>query len=428
MDYGLNERNLVHGEGARDAGLKRQIISATVLSSLITLLAVLNSGCRVAPGVAAVEFTNVPLAEPGNPGKFVVIEGRVIAARRDSRIVLYARSESTWYVQPLANQPFTRIAADGSWRSSTHPGLEYAALLVGPDFHPPARTDKLPVEKAIASAVTKGKPPVWRRWWSILIYAVIIVGAAFTAHRLRMNQLRNELALRFEERLGERMRVAQILHDTLLQGVISASMQLHVAANELPVDAPASGSMRRVLASMGRVIEEGHNTLRSLRSPMESTHELERSLSRIPQDLNLNRDVRFRVTVKGPTLPMKSAICGPIYRVGREALADAFCRFGATHAQVELRYGPSEFQLVVRHNGRQRYDAGVPDLEERAAGIGARLETRKRMRGGTEVRLAVPGELAFKSSHAERASIFAAWFRRRRSLPERAGAACDEGR
>ena len=39
--------------------------------------------------------------------------------------------------------------------------------------------------------------------------------------------------LRFEERLAERMRVAQELHDTLLQGVISASMQLDVAADRL---------------------------------------------------------------------------------------------------------------------------------------------------------------------------------------------------
>ena len=36
--------------------------------------------------------------------------------------------------------------------------------------------------------------------------------------------------VRFEERLAERTRIAQELHDTLLQGFLSASMQLHVAA------------------------------------------------------------------------------------------------------------------------------------------------------------------------------------------------------
>ena len=39
---------------------------------------------------------------------------------------------------------------------------------------------------------------------------------------------------RFDERLAERTRIAQELHDTLLQGFLSASMQVHVAADHLP--------------------------------------------------------------------------------------------------------------------------------------------------------------------------------------------------
>ena len=42
---------------------------------------------------------------------------------------------------------------------------------------------------------------------------------------------RRQLNVRFEERLAERTRIAQELHDTLLQGFLSASMQLHVAAD-----------------------------------------------------------------------------------------------------------------------------------------------------------------------------------------------------
>jgi signal transduction histidine kinase len=37
----------------------------------------------------------------------------------------------------------------------------------------------------------------------------------------------------FQERLAERTRIAQDLHDTLLQGVLSASMQLYVVADQL---------------------------------------------------------------------------------------------------------------------------------------------------------------------------------------------------
>ena len=81
----------------------------------------------------------------------------------------------------------------------------------------------------------------------------------------------HQLNLRFEERLGERTRIAQELHDTLLQGFLSASMQLHVAVDRLPADSPVRPSMGRVLQLMSQVIEEGRNAVRGLRSPQSAS-------------------------------------------------------------------------------------------------------------------------------------------------------------
>ena len=58
------------------------------------------------------------------------IAGRVTGAAPGQRIVLYARTEG-WWVQPTASDPYTAIAPDGTWKSSTHLGAEYPALLVG---------------------------------------------------------------------------------------------------------------------------------------------------------------------------------------------------------------------------------------------------------------------------------------------------------
>ena len=48
-----------------------------------------------------------------------------------------------------------------------------------------------------------------------------------------------------EERLAERTRIAQELHDTLLQGFLSSSMQVHVAADRLPEDSPSKPILER---------------------------------------------------------------------------------------------------------------------------------------------------------------------------------------
>ena len=57
--------------------------------------------------------------------------------------------------------------------------------------------------------------------------------------------------IRFEERLAERTRIAQELHDTFLQGFLSASMQLHVADDHLATDSPAKPLVGRVLELHG---------------------------------------------------------------------------------------------------------------------------------------------------------------------------------
>ena len=80
--------------------------------------------------------------------------------------------------------------------------------------------------------------------------------------------------IRFEERLAERTRIAQELHDTLLQGFLSASMQLHVANDHIDPDSPAKPVAHRVLELVGRVIDEGRNAVRGLRLPHEAVRSI----------------------------------------------------------------------------------------------------------------------------------------------------------
>jgi len=122
---------------------------------LVTFCLLLGS-CRssvnnVAPSIA---FSKVPRADVGGPAKVETIEGRVTGARPGQRIVLFAKS-GQWWVQPAAKQPFTTIRSDSSWTNSIHLGTEYAALLVGPEYVPPATMDALPEKGGAVVAVAK---------------------------------------------------------------------------------------------------------------------------------------------------------------------------------------------------------------------------------------------------------------------------------
>jgi ligand-binding sensor domain-containing protein len=74
-------------------------------------------------------------------------------------------------------------------------------------------------------------PVLWQTWWFRAGIIVACAAIGLVLYRLRLRQLTQRLNLRFDERLAERTRIAQELHDTLLQGFLSASMQVHVDAS-----------------------------------------------------------------------------------------------------------------------------------------------------------------------------------------------------
>jgi len=374
----------------------------------------LLSGCRSWPTdtTPTIEFSKVPLVDEGGTGKITAIEGRVTGARPGQQIVLFARSEA-WYVQPFTDQPFTKIQPDATWKNSTHLGTEYAALLVEPEYRPPAKTDVLPTRGGgvIAIAVVQGEvrllvPLFWQTWWFRLLGVLACIFALLAFHHLRLHQLTHQLNARFNERLEERTRIAQDLHDTLLQGFISASMQLHVAVEQLPEDSQARSRLNRVQQLMGQVIEEGRNTLQGLRSITRDSLDLEQAFSRIPQELasrnGIGEQIRFRVVVKGRPRPLHPLIRDEVYRIGREALISAFRNPRRKTVEAELRYSIRRLRIFVRDEGgaitsraMREEPVELARLRERAGRIGARLKVRSRAAAGTEVELSVPSRVAY---------------------------------
>ena len=111
------------------------------------------------PGKPAIEITQVPIASLGGPNQMDSIEGRVSNAKPGEQIVLYAHS-GVWWIQPLANQPYTKIQSDSTWRNLTHLGTEYAAVLVEPGYTSGIKArQRCPVEGdgVTAVAVVKGQ-------------------------------------------------------------------------------------------------------------------------------------------------------------------------------------------------------------------------------------------------------------------------------
>lgn len=249
-------------------------------------------------------------------------------------------------------------------------------------------------------------PTFWQTWWFYVAATLACALMIWGLYRYRILQLQTQLNLRYEERLAERTRIAQELHDTLLQGLLSASMQLNVAVDRLPEDSPLKPPLGKVLDVMSRVIEEGRNTVRGLRSSYSGSPDLSQAFCTIEREFGGKPETEFRVVVEGQPRPLHPVLRDEIYRIGREALVNAFRHSQATSIEVELEYESKRLHLWVRDNGRgidpevlrsgRNGHWGLAGMRERAERIGAEFHVWSSAAAGTEIELSVPARIAFE--------------------------------
>jgi signal transduction histidine kinase len=368
----------------------------------------IGCGVKQPTNKPSIEVTRIPDAEVGGGPALQTITGRVTGAGADDRVVLFTRS-GEWYVQPFIDRPYTKIQDDSTWSNSTHLGTEYAALLVTPGYVPPAVTSELPKadENVLAVVTVDGTPPFWKTRWFRTSLVLFAICALLALYRWRLHELRRQLNLRFEERLAERTRIAQDLHDTLLQGVISASMQLHVANEHLPDDSPAKPLVDRVIQLMGQVVEEGRDAVRGLRSAYGNSDDLGTAFARIGEEFRTDQTKDYSVVVEGTPQELHPIIRDEAYRIVREALTNAFRHSGGNKIEVELEYTSRQLKILIRDDGAgidpnvvelgRDGHWGLTGMRERAESIGGRLKVWSRANAGTEVELLIPSHVAFVS-------------------------------
>ena len=145
---------------------------------------------------------------------------------------------------------------DTAWSNPT-PSREAAYTNLGPGpyrFRVMARNMDGVWNSAEAATDISIAPRFWQTWWFLGLDLCVVGAVAIGLVRLRTHRLTTELNVRFEERLRERTRIAQELHDTLLQGFLGACMKLEVALDRVPESSPARSALDGALSVMRRVI------------------------------------------------------------------------------------------------------------------------------------------------------------------------------
>lgn len=326
----------------------------------------------------------------------------------------------------LVPQIIVVLGPNGEWIRTNRVALEYTGStledgsvdVVSKIIHPDdAEKVRVVRESGLSANVPfevdarlLGKDGVYR--WFLFRYNPLIEQGSVrrwyaTATEIESRKREEERVRKENVRLEERTRIAQELHDTLLQTFLGASMQLSVAVDGLGPDSRVKPQLDRILQLINQGIEEGRNTIQGLRSSDSRTLDLVLALSGVQHEVAVKQDIDFRVIVAGRQQPLRPSIRHEIYRIGREALVNAFCHSHAKRVEFELEYADKELRIRVRDDGcgidpqvlSEGRDGhwGLAGMRERATRIGGLLKISSSATAGTEVRLSIPRGIAFQA-------------------------------
>ncbi len=253
-----------------------------------------------------------------------------------------------------------------------------------------------------AAMVFSIAPAIYQTAWFMVLCAVALLLATAALIRFRVRMAAKSLRLRFEERLEERVRVAQDLHDNLLQDVMGISLQLEIADELTPDGAPGKPVLRRALALSATTLAGGRGVLTTLRTTTLSLQDMMRAIAVVAEAFPEQRRRAVLLIIDESELLVRASVGEEVVQIAREALRNAL-QHTAGSVSVRCHAASGQLHLVVEDEGSGIESAvlasGVPGhfglrgMRERADRIAATLRFRSH-NGGMRVELNVPAHVA----------------------------------
>jgi len=218
---------------------------------------------------------------------------------------------------------------------------------------------------------------------------------AFNAMLDRLESARREAArtaLAAQE--GERLRVAQELHDEIGQTLTAVTIQAERAADGDPALAP--DALRRVADAVRDSLDEVRRVARELRPEALDDLGLVNALIALCNRVGAQDGPQVRRELQGNLPALSPDVELVVYRIAQESLTNALRHSGARSATVSLTADAESLSLRVADDGRgmpaqlPAGTAGIAGMRERALLVGGRLSIESGPEQGTEVRLTIP--------------------------------------
>jgi signal transduction histidine kinase len=152
---------------------------------------------------------------------------------------------------------------------------------------------------------------------------------------------------------NERKRIAQELHDTLLQGFTGVALKLDALTNSLPAElSQTKEQLQRILQQTDEYLAEARRSIWKLRSnTLKSTEDLARGLVQASERALAGTGIQLDFSVCGAEGTIKSVSEDHLLRICEEAIANAVKHARPTKVDVTLEFNSEIVRLWVRDDG-----------------------------------------------------------------------------
>jgi signal transduction histidine kinase len=234
-------------------------------------------------------------------------------------------------------------------------------------------------------------------------FIAVLLSIAYLA---RVHHLIKHTRTLLEGRLQERERIARDLHDTFFQGIQGLFLRFNTATAQLPIEEPARRIFIEALEQSDRVMLEGRELVLDLHADETAASDLPEAFARAAEEFSSDGKPEFEIIVVGQVRRLHPVCTTELFRVGREAIYNAFQHASARAVEVEILYEKDALKLRIRddgkgideqvlRDGRRPGHLGLPGMNERAQRMGAKFSIWGKKGSGTEIEVMVPAAVAY---------------------------------
>ncbi|HZD10879.1 MAG TPA: GAF domain-containing protein [Candidatus Binatia bacterium] len=211
-------------------------------------------------------------------------------------------------------------------------------------------------------------------------------------------ELADVLSREVEVQENERIRIANELHDSVIQAMIAVNFQLQSVKLSLLNDRePAASQLSAVQQMLDALVAEIKAVVHDLRPPALESLGLVHAVRQLAGQFDDPPTFAVQLQVLGNVRPLSSGTERTIYRVVQEALSNSRVHSGARQFKLAMIFEAAQLCVILQDDGRgfdpdgeEGKGLGLLTMHDRAHSSGGTLSIDSGVDRGTRIELIVP--------------------------------------